>query len=170
MAVAKEIEDVVRAMVRHQHDHPPVRDLNHEMDRRQTAGERLAEDLARMIGSWWFLAAQSVVVVTWIVLNAVAAARHWDGYPFLFLNLILGLEAAYAVALVLMALNRRAFRDRLRAEHEYELNVKLEEELRSIMSHLENQDDVLVSGLERLERLEANLLRLSRRLEPEEIG
>ena len=165
MAVAKEIEDIVRAMVRHQHDHPPVRDLNDEMDRRQTRGQRVAEDLAAALGTWWFVLAQGLFVLAWVVLNVVSVARHWDSYPFLFLNLLAGLEVAFAVALVVMMLNRRAFRDRLRAEHEYELNVKLEEELKSIMSHLENQDDVLVQALERLERVETHVLRINRRID-----
>ncbi|MGH7777403.1 MAG: DUF1003 domain-containing protein [Candidatus Dormibacterales bacterium] len=165
MAVAKEIEDIVRAMVRHQHDHPPVRDLNDEMDRRQTRGQRVAEDLAAALGSWWFVLGQSLVVLVWVVLNAVSLTRHWDVYPFLFLNLVAGLEIAYAAALVLMMLNRRAFRERLRAEHEYEMSVKLEEELKSIMSHLENQDDVMVQALERLERVETHVLRVNRRLD-----
>lgn len=170
MAVAKEIEDIVRGMVRHQHDHPPVRDLNDEMDRRETPGQRLGEDVARLVGSWWFLVAQTAIVVVWVILNVVASARHWDPYPFLLLNLALGLEVAYGVAITLMALNRRAFRDRLRAEHDYELSVKLEEELKSIMTHLENQDEVMVQLLERLERVDGDLLRLNRRLEAEEVS
>src|SRR5437016_4026234 len=55
MAATREIEDIARSLVKHQHDHPPVRDLNRESDRRLKLAHRVAEDLGRLVGSWTFV-------------------------------------------------------------------------------------------------------------------
>jgi len=60
MTVARELDDITRNLVRHTHEHPPVRDINQEVDRRTTRRERIAEDLGQMIGSWTFVAFQAV--------------------------------------------------------------------------------------------------------------
>ena len=160
----REIEDIARTLVRHQHDHAPVRDLNREFDRRLGTAQRAALDLGRLVGSWSFVVLQAVLTVFWLVLNAIAVTRHWDPYPFLLLNLVLSLEGALWACLVLMALNRADDRDRLRAQQDYEVDVKAEEEMRALMSHLESQDEVLLQVLHRLERTDRELRRIGRRL------
>ncbi len=127
MSIAREIEDIARDLIKHQHDHPPVRDLNREIERRQTFSDRVAGDFTRLVGSWTFVLVQVGIMVLWVGLNAFNLIHPWDRYPFLFLNFVLTLEAALWVSLVLMALNRIADRDRLRAQHDFELNVKAEE-------------------------------------------
>jgi uncharacterized membrane protein len=165
MSIAREIEDISRDLIKHQHDHPPVRDLNREVDRRQTFAERVADDFARLIGSWVFVATQLGIMVIWVGLNALNLIHPWDRYPFLFLNFILSLEAAIWVSVVLMALNRLADRDRMRAQHDYELNVKSEEELKALMNHLMHQDEILLQIVNRLDRGDREMKRLARRLE-----
>src|SRR5215469_13169777 len=165
MSIAREIEDIARDLIKHQHDHPPVRDLNREVERRQTFAERVADDFARLIGSWVFVAAQLGIMVVWVGLNAFNLIHPWDRYPFLFLNFVLSLEAAIWVSVVLMALNRIADRDRLRAQHDYELNVKAEEELKALMNHLMHQDEILLQIVNRLDRGDREMKRLARRLE-----
>jgi uncharacterized membrane protein len=162
--VVREVEDLARTLLRHQHDHAPVRDLNIESDRRQRAGSRTAADLARLVGSWTFVVLQAVLTVFWLLLNIVAATQHWDPYPFQFLNLVLSLESALWTALVLMMLNAASDRDRLRAQQEYEMAVKAEEEMRAVMAHLEAQDEVLIQVLHRLDRSDRELRRLGRRM------
>src|SRR5439155_17904495 len=102
MAIGREIEDINRALIRHQHDHPPVRDLNKEADRKLGRAERVGEDFARLIGSWTFVVLQSALVLVWLVLNLLSVTNHWDPYPFQLLNLVLSLEAAIWVSIVLM--------------------------------------------------------------------
>jgi uncharacterized membrane protein len=165
MSIAREIEDIARDLIKHQHDHPPVRDLNREVDRRQTFADRVADDFARIIGSWVFVAAQLGIMVIWIGLNVVNQIHPWDRYPFAFLNFILALEAAIWVSVVLMALNRLADRDRLRAQHDFELNVKSEEELKALMNHLMHQDEILLQIVNRLDRGDREMKRIARRLE-----
>ncbi len=163
MSVARETEDIVRDLLRHHHDHAPVRDLNREEDRRETVAGRAAADVVRVVGTWVFIAAQAVIAATWIILNALGVHR-WDGYPFDLLDLVLSAEALIAVVLVLMALNRAYVRERMRAQQAFEQEVKLEEEIKSLMTHLERQDDMLVEVLQRLDHEGRELRRLQRQL------
>jgi uncharacterized membrane protein len=165
MSIAREIEDIARDLIKHQHDHPPVRDLNRELDRRQTFADRVADDFARLVGTWVFVLVQLGIMVVWVGLNALNLIHPWDRYPFLFLNLVLSLEAALWITVVLMALNRMADRDRLRAQHDFELNVKAEEELKALMNHLMHQDEILLQIVNRLDRGDREMKRLARRLE-----
>ena len=165
MAISREIEDIARDLIRHQHDHPPVRDLNREVDRKLTLPERIGSDFARLVGSWVFVIAQVGLMVVWVVLNAIGSLAHWDGYPFHLLNFVVSLEAVLFVSLVLMALNRMYDRERLRAQHDYELDVKAEEELKALMNHLMHQDEILLQIVNRLDRGDREMKRLARRLE-----
>src|ERR1700704_5603791 len=165
MSIGREIEDIARDLIKHQHDHPPVRDLNREVDRKLTFSDRVADDFARLVGSWIFVLAQAGIMVLWVGLNALNLIHPWDRYPFLFLNFILSLEAAIWVSVVLMAVNRLADRDRLRAQHEYELNVKAEEELKALMNHLMHQDEILLQIVNRLDRGDREMKRIARHLE-----
>ena len=168
MSVGRETEDIVRDLVRHHHDHAAVRDLNREEERRETTAGRAAADVVRMVGTWAFIGAQGLVAATWIVLNAVGVHR-WDAYPFGLLDLVLSGEAMLAVLLVLITLNRAYARERLRAQQAFEQEVKLEEELKSLMTHLERQDDMLVEILQRLDREDRELRRLQRQLSGESV-
>src|SRR6266849_5904 len=165
MSIGREIEDIARDLIKHQHDHPPVRDLNREVERRLTFADRVAADFARLVGSWVFVLAQVGLMVLWVGLNAFNLIHPWDRYPFLFLNFILSLEAAIWVSVVLMALNRFADRDRLRAQHDFELDIKAEEELKALMNHLMHQDEILLQIVNRLDRGDREMKRLARRLE-----
>jgi len=165
MSIAREIEDIARDLIKHQHDHPPVRDLNREVERRLTFSDRVADDFSRLIGTWAFVLAQIGIMVVWVGLNALNLIHPWDRYPFEFLNFILSLEAAIWVSVVLMALNRLADRDRLRAQHDYELDVKSEEELKALMNHLMHQDEILLQIVNRLDRGDREMKRLARRVE-----
>jgi uncharacterized membrane protein len=91
------------------------------------------------------------MLVIWIILNVTAYIMHWDPYPFILLNLALSLEAAYAAPIIMMSQNRQADKDRLAAEEDYRVNTTAEEELKSVMKHLEEQDEMMIDILGRLE-------------------
>jgi uncharacterized membrane protein len=165
MSIGREIEDIARDLIKHQHDHPPVRDLNRETERRLTLADRIAMDFTRLVGSWIFVLAQLGLMLVWVLLNALSIIKRWDPYPFQFLNFIITFEVAAWVLLVLMAFNRQADRDRLRAQHDYELNVKAEEELKALMNHLMHQDEILLQIVNRLDRGDREMKRLARLLE-----
>jgi len=165
MSIAREIEDIARDLIKHQHDHPPVRDLNREVERRLTFPDRVAADFARLVGSWVFVLVQVGIMVVWIGLNAFNLIRPWDRYPFLFLNFILSVEVLVWVSVALMSLNRLADRERLRAQQDFELNVKGEDELKALMNHLMHQDEILLQIVNRLDRGDREMKRLARRIE-----
>jgi len=164
MGMNRELDDIERDLVRHRHEHPPARDVNAEHERRLSRAERIARDFSRSLGTWTFVTIQACLVVLWILLNALAVTRHWDGYPFLFMNLILSFQAAFGIPIVLMAVNRLHDRDRLTAQQDFQEAVKLEEELKALMRHLEVQDEVMLQVLHRLERGDRELRRISRRM------
>jgi uncharacterized membrane protein len=147
-----------RARVRHIHDHPPVLNINRRHDDSLTAGERIADRFAEIMGSWAFIITQSLVLSAWIAFNAIAFMRRWDPYPFILLNLALSFQAAYAAPIIMMSQNRQADKDRLMAEHDYRINTNAEQEVKSIMEHLEQQDELMIDILRRLEAQHEALL------------
>jgi len=97
---------------------------------------------------------QSVVLTSWVVLNLLALIHHWDPYPFIFMNLLLSLQAAYAAPIIMMSQNRQADRDRLEAHNDYLVNQKAEMEVRAILDHLAAQDAALLEIHRLLEELQ----------------
>jgi uncharacterized membrane protein len=79
---------------------------------------RVAEGIARFLGTGRYLAVQTVVVIIWIGLNVFAVNLRWDPYPFILLNLVFSTQAAYAAPLILLAQNRQADRDRVGLEED----------------------------------------------------
>jgi uncharacterized membrane protein len=79
---------------------------------------RLSERIARFIGTGRFLVYMTVFVIVWLIINTLAAKFIYDDYPFVFLTLILSLQASYAAPLILLAQNRQADRDRVQYEQD----------------------------------------------------
>jgi uncharacterized membrane protein len=125
------------------HRHPPVQNVNVIFEEQLTVGQRAADWVANTMGSWTFIIIQSVMLTCWIVLNVVAWIQHWDPYPFILMNLVLSMQAAYAAPIIMMSQNRQATRDRLEAHNDYQINQKAEEEIRAILDHLAAQDQAL---------------------------
>lgn len=113
----------------------------HDDDR--TAGQRIADSTARVIGSWPFIIGQTVIVSMWVVLNVTAWVRRWDPYPFILLNLMFSVQAAYAAPILMMSQNRQAERDRYQAKADYEMNVKAEGEIEDVQEHLHRIEETL---------------------------
>jgi uncharacterized membrane protein len=145
------VEKWERQRIRHVHRHKPVININKVDAEKLTTGQRIADQLAAVMGSWPFIIVQSIVLAFWISLNVIAYLDHWDPYPFILLNLALSFQAAYAAPIIMMSQNRQAAKDRLMAEQDYEVNLKAEEELKAIMTHLEQQDEVMLDVLRRME-------------------
>ncbi len=79
---------------------------------------RLSERIARFIGTGRFLVYMTIFVIVWLIINTLAATLIYDNYPFVFLTLILSLQASYAAPLILLAQNRQADRDRVQYEQD----------------------------------------------------
>lgn len=122
----------------------------HERHRAEfTVGQRVADATARRLGSWPFIIGQTVLVAVWIGLNLLAWLRHWDPYPFILLNLMFSVQAAYAGPVIMMSQNRQAERDRFQAQADYDTNVKAELEI----AHIQEQIDRMEDKLDRLTEL-----------------
>jgi uncharacterized membrane protein len=95
-------------------------------EQQQPVGELLADTVAKGAGSWGFICSFLAVIAVWMVVNAIAGLSHWDPYPFILLNLALSCIAAIQAPIILMSQNREEARDRMRAEADYEVNLKAE--------------------------------------------
>jgi uncharacterized membrane protein len=85
---------------------------------------RFSEAIARFMGTARFLVGQTILVGVWVVLNVVAVSLQWDPYPFILLNLMFSVQAAYAAPLILLAQNRQSVRDREETERDRQVNAR----------------------------------------------
>lgn len=108
-------------------------DIHAEFEKRLSFGERLADRVAELGGSWTFIAMFGVLLAGWVALNSFILFRNaFDPFPYVFLNLILSMLAAIQAPIIMMAQNRQAAKDRLAAAHDYEVNLKAEFEIMSL--------------------------------------
>lgn len=142
------------------HRHPPVESINNLFDEQLTISQRAADWFAAMMGSWKFIIAQSILLGVWTLLNMAAWIRHWDPYPFILMNLMLSLQAAYAAPIIMMSQNRQAARDHLEAHNDYVVNKKAEEEIQAILEHNAAQNEALTAIYERIINIEGDLASL----------
>ena len=91
-----------------------------------TPGQRSADSIAKFSGSWAFIFSFSGVLILWMVVNVLLAARAFDPHPFILLNLVLSCVAAIQAPLIMMSQNRQEEKDRRRAENDYKVNLKTE--------------------------------------------
>ena len=91
-----------------------------------TLGQRAADAIAKFAGSWAFIFSFTGGLVLWMAVNALLAARAFDPYPFILLNLVLSCIAAVQAPLIMMSQNRQEAKDRERAENDYKVNLKNE--------------------------------------------
>ncbi len=136
------------------HVHPPVQDVNRIVADRASAGQRAADRVATVVGSWRFIVGQSLLLLLWALLNVTMLIQHWDPYPFIAMNLILSLQAAFTAPVIMMSQNRQAARDRIEAHNDFLINVKAEQEVRAILEHLAAQNVALTEIQRRLTGLE----------------
>jgi len=139
----------------YRHEHGPIKNANEVISAQLTVGQRAADWIASKVGSWNFIISQSALLVLWGVLNVTAWARHWDPYPFILMNLVLSLQAAYTAPMIMMSQNRKADRDRIEAHLDFEINLKAETEIRVILENLEAQNVAIAELHAMLEELHA---------------
>jgi uncharacterized membrane protein len=95
-------------------------------------GGRLADSVAKGMGSWRFIIFQTFFVILWMSLNLVGYFYHWDVYPFILLNLVFSTQAAYAAPIIMMSQNRQSERDRLQAQADYKTNIEAKQEIEAL--------------------------------------
>ena len=108
-------------------------DRNIAYEAKQSVGERIADAIARIGGSWAFIIGFLVFLVVWTIANTLLLTKDaFDPYPFIFLNLVLSMLAALQAPIIMMSQNRQAARDRFEASKDYEVNLKAEIELMAL--------------------------------------
>jgi uncharacterized membrane protein len=116
------------------------RNINREFESSLTLGERLSDRLANFGGSWTFIGIFMAMMVIWMGFNSFALIeKPFDPFPFILLNLVLSCLAAVQAPVIMMSQNRQEAKDRLRVEHDFEINRKAEIEIRKLherMDHL----------------------------------
>lgn len=121
---------------------------NAEAGVKASFGQRAADAVARFAGSWAFIFSFVAVMVIWMLLNVLLAARAFDAYPFILLNLVLSCIAAVQAPLIMMSQNRQEAKDRARAENDYKINLKNE----LIIDDLHKKLDLVLENQKRIER------------------
>lgn len=111
---------------------------------KETLGQRIADKIAHLGGSWTFIIIFTIALVSWMIFNLVAS-NSIDPYPFILLNLILSCVAAIQAPIIMMSQNRQEQKDRLRNENDYKVNLKTE----IIIQDLHNKLDQIIEILEK---------------------
>jgi uncharacterized membrane protein len=135
-----------------------AKNVDSEFEGEWTLGERLADRIATFGGSWIFLILFGFFLLVWISINSFILYAHPpDPYPYILLNLILSCLAAIQAPIIMMSQNRQEAKDRLRSEHDYQVNLKAELEIRHLHEKL---DHLLSHQWERLAQIQEIQLEL----------
>jgi CRP/FNR family transcriptional regulator, cyclic AMP receptor protein len=118
--------------------HRVARNINEEEAARMTLADRAADLIAEFGGSWKFIIASIVFLNLWVMLNSwVLLNKGFDPFPYILLNLVLNMITALQAPIIMMSQNRQAQKDRLRANLDYQLNLKNELLLSDIIHRLD---------------------------------
>lgn len=123
-----------------------VRDVNQEYVDQRTLGERAADAIANVAGSWTFILIFLGILLVWAFLNTEILGpkdEAFDPYPYVFLNLVLSMLAAVQAPVIMMSQNRQSSRDRLDAEIDHEVNVRAELAIHSLHERIEGLEEKL---------------------------
>jgi len=147
---AEEILQQLRARAALRRQHPPAPNPT------ITIGDRAADVVVGVVGSWRFILVQSALLCGWLIYNATDA-RPFDPYPFILLNLMLSFQAAYTAPVIMMSQNRQADIDRQRSIEDFETNKKAELEIETLHEKIdllrEQEIAALTAAVARLTRM-----------------
>jgi uncharacterized membrane protein len=118
-----------------------MRNANEVIERESTFGERIADMVAGLGGSWTFIISFLVGLVVYTIVQVVLGAKSWDPYPFILLNLILSMLAAIQAPVIMMSQNRQDTKDRLRGELDFDVNRRAEAEIQNLSRKLNHLGD-----------------------------
>ncbi|EPE98162.1 DUF1003 domain-containing protein [Rhizobium grahamii] len=157
---ADELGEIEKRVLAKAHERKIIStDINAALRAESSVGERLADSIARIGGSWYFIVTFLLFLVFWCVVNTIVLlTRAFDPYPFIFLNLVLSMLAAIQAPIIMMSQNRQAERDRFEAAKDYEVNLKAELEVLSLHQKIDMRVLTEIAALrEDIERLHQRL-------------
>lgn len=151
-------------------DRKPIsQNINDSLGGLQGAGDRIADAIARVGGSWTFILSFIAFLILWIGANWwLLGQSSFDPYPFIFLNLVLSMIAALQAPVIMMSQNRQAARDRIDAAHDYEVNLKAEIEIMALHEKLDELRHCQIIGMrDEIAQIADRLKRIDERLTPQ---
>jgi CRP/FNR family transcriptional regulator, cyclic AMP receptor protein len=113
------------------------RNVNEEQDKRMTIADRAADGIAEFGGSWKFIISAICIIIAWIIFNSYILFRGFDPAPYQMLNLVMGVIAGLQAPIIMMSQNRQGSKDRLRADLDYQVNLKNELALTEVLRRLD---------------------------------
>ena len=138
-------ENIAQSMKDHE---LTAKNINIEFDRQLSFGDRVSDRLANFAGSWTFITIFTVIFIVWISINTIVLVfRPFDPYPFILLNLVLSALAAIQAPVIIMSQNRQEEKDRMNAEHDFQVNLNAEMEIHQLHRKI---DHLLINQGERL--------------------
>lgn len=155
-----ELSEVEAEVARQAASHLAIAEqIDEQFERGITRGQRFADHVARVGGSWPFVIGFGVVLLVWIALNVLLLReRAFDPYPFILLNLVLSCVAALQAPIIMMSQNRMAARDRLQADQDFRVNLKAEIEVRSLHDKLDHVLHAQWQHMVEMQQLQIDLL------------
>jgi len=142
------------------------RNVNEEQDKRMTLSDRAADAIAEFGGSWKFILTAIGIIITWIIFNSWILIKGFDPIPYQMLNLVMGIIAGLQAPIIMMSQNRQGSKDRLRADLDYQVNLKNELALTEVLRRLDVLESERLTLLfadqnQRIEDLKAPTVRAS---------
>ena len=113
------------------------RNVNEEQDKRMTLSDRAADAIAEFGGSWKFILTAIGIIITWIIFNSWVLIKGFDPVPYQMLNLVMGIIAGLQAPIIMMSQNRQGSKDRIRADLDYQVNLKNELALTEVLRRLD---------------------------------
>lgn len=130
------------------------KNINKLQEEQLTFGNKVADKLADFAGSWKFIISFLVIIVIWISINSwVLLFSPYDPYPFILLNLILSCIAALQAPIIMMSQKRQETKDRIRSEHDYDVDVKTETLVEHLVKELRELKSQQVLILEKIDSI-----------------
>ena len=140
----KDEEELIDLLV----DQPISLDIDKQEEAKMTFGDKVADKVSEIAGSWGFILGFSLFLIFWIILNGVILTgdSKIDSYPFILLNLLLSCIAALQAPIIMMSQNRQAEKDSLRNQNDYRTDLKSE----LILEELHHKMDLLLKNQKKI--------------------
>lgn len=159
----EELTELEKHVAHHITERTPIStNVVQDLSKKLTFGQKMADKVASFGGSWIFISIFMCVMVVWIFLNSfilIKLNESFDPYPYILLNLVLSMLAAIQAPIILMSQNRQAYKDRLSAEHDYEVNLKAELEIIGLHEKIDSLREKQWSELILIQQEQLSLLR-----------
>ncbi len=145
-------EELINLLV----EQPLSIDVDKQQEEKKTFGDRVADKVSAIAGSWTFIFCFTLFIIFWIILNTVILKeKPIDEFPFVLLNLLLSCLAALQAPVIMMSQNRQAEKDSLRNQNDYRIDLKSE----LILEQIDERIELLISNqnklIKRIQELES---------------